>query len=354
MLPATAHGHAHANLHGAVAVLYSGRWYGPAMQPWVDNHLENLIRPFGASVYLVTSLAFWCSAAAARVALQPTAANANATLLKEVRSVFGHDVDIHAALVPEPNVSVTSVLRESKQAAIAAKLRPGIASAFTVRTMIGFKQQFLKVAKTELLLRESGRRFRYVVRARVDILFAGPAPVPLTSLTPDSRTVYGLPMYTPAEVLARGWAEGGTHDWFFVTGEDGIAAISRAADDAHKPLVNESRRCFGLCQEEQLELQLEAMGIALAPLVPEAAWNLIHVRVDALPETDVRSLAALGLPCSDRPYCHTRHATTAMMATATATPPGALAMGCIRLRDEVWNFFNATTSSTLLQGPRAG
>ena len=82
-----------------VAVLYSGRWFWPANRPWVENHLQNLIVPNNARVWLISSYDSWCSPSAANLSAPAMHARAERTLLAEVRDAFGTHV-ADARLVP--------------------------------------------------------------------------------------------------------------------------------------------------------------------------------------------------------------------------------------------------------------
>ena len=48
-----------------IAVLYSGRFFGPAISgSWARNHLDNLILPNAASIFVACDPTTWCSAPA--------------------------------------------------------------------------------------------------------------------------------------------------------------------------------------------------------------------------------------------------------------------------------------------------
>jgi len=66
--------------------------------------------------------------------------------------------------------------------------------------------------------------------------------------------------------------------------------LTRMADSGATPVLSRrDMRCRGLCQEEQVELQLEAHGVALAPLPVAAAL----VRLDCAAASSMRPLLAL-------------------------------------------------------------
>ena len=260
-----------------VAVLYSGRWFGVATKPWVQNHLDHLIVPNQAAVFLTCSRQFWCSETAARAARKDQQ-EAEHMLQREVQRVFGDKVETHAALIEEPSLTLSQALNITRDALAVAGGRPGLASQFTTRMIHNFKHQFAKVAATDALRRMLGVRHRLVVRARLDVQFEHVGPL----IAPAPQTIFALPMSLSSDTrnFTRVWSASklaeSYHDWFFVATDEGMAAIGQTAALDVPIRVNMSRRCYGLCVEEQLQLQLAALGVELRPLSPAGAFGLFH------------------------------------------------------------------------------
>eukprot|EP00966_Prymnesium_polylepis_P227688 5269212-Prymnesium_polylepis.1 len=96
------------------AVLYSGRFYGdltPAL--WISNHVEHLLMPYNASVFVVAEPSSWChvkNLKQARHLHNPSHRLHNASAANELSALFEVEVrrmfapywsDVHAALLPD-------------------------------------------------------------------------------------------------------------------------------------------------------------------------------------------------------------------------------------------------------------
>lgn len=293
----------------SVAVLYSGRWCGPLMQPWVQNHLDHLILPYRASVFLVTSSEFWCSDVAVRAAAVSNE-EASRMLQEEVRGVFGASVETHAALIDEPVVDGKSIQYDMHTAIKKQDGDLGTASPFKVHMMLNFRQQFLKLAAADALRRSFGASHRIVVRARLDVLFQYERAVPIGDMSIGPGQVYakqfagnGFSFHDGHYVTSGGI---GFHDWLYVTSEEGMAAIANAAQPETPLIFNQSRRCYNFCVEEQIQTQLAARGYegieapggfhvgGLLPL-DAVGWNLSQVvRVGSLDPAELELLPSDG------------------------------------------------------------
>ena len=106
-----------------LAVLYSGRFYGELTLPaWSKDHLDNLIVPNRAAVFVVVDSLNVCDRSSAvhrAVQLQPNESKweaASRALLQEARVVFGGWPDLYAKLVQMPGASGNNVEKKFWQA----------------------------------------------------------------------------------------------------------------------------------------------------------------------------------------------------------------------------------------------
>ena len=102
-----------------VAVLYSGRFYGELTSPaWSKDHLENLIVPNSAAVFVVADPLNVCDKSSA-VQHAVTLSNsfkwetASLALLQEAKAVFGGWPNLYAKVVPP--VAASDVDKKFKQ-----------------------------------------------------------------------------------------------------------------------------------------------------------------------------------------------------------------------------------------------
>ena len=102
-----------------VAVLYSGRFYGELTAPeWSKDHLNNLIVPNRAAVFVVVDPVNVCDTSGA---VQHAVGRANSSkweaaslaLLQEARAIFGGWDHLYAKVVPP--VKATDVEQKFKQ-----------------------------------------------------------------------------------------------------------------------------------------------------------------------------------------------------------------------------------------------
>ena len=102
----------------SVAVLYSGRFYGELTLPaWSKDHLDNLIVPNGAAVFVVVDPVNLCdkSSAVQRAISLPNASKwetASLALLQEATAVFGGWPNLYAKVV---NVAAGDVAKKFSQ-----------------------------------------------------------------------------------------------------------------------------------------------------------------------------------------------------------------------------------------------
>ena len=90
-------------------------------------------------------------------------------------------------------------------------------------------------------------------------------------------------------------------DWVYVAREPAFAAMLELGQTSSILSRNESR-CLGLCQEEQMTLQLQARGLKLAPL---HSWYASLERVSCIglaPALDLPQAEEWSSPCGPRAY----------------------------------------------------
>ena len=123
-----------------LAVLYSGRFYGELTLPaWSKDHLDNLIVPNGAAVFVVVDSLNVCDRSSAvhrAVQLPPNESKweaASRALLQEARAVFGGWPDLYAKLVQMPGASGNNVEKKFWQASSTSRALPSQPRAVAIR-----------------------------------------------------------------------------------------------------------------------------------------------------------------------------------------------------------------------------
>ena len=95
----------------SVAILYSGRFYGELTLPaWSKDHLENLIVPNRAAVFVLVDPVNVCDTSskvldAVRGSNSSKWETASFALLREAKSVFGGWANLYAKVVPPVKAS---------------------------------------------------------------------------------------------------------------------------------------------------------------------------------------------------------------------------------------------------------
>lgn len=185
-----------------VAVLYSGRWLGAsASHEMVANHMEHLILPSAATVFVVVDPLNWCDAgSAAHVAFtrQPTDVVAlEAALCADVDAAFRAGAAATRSAGSAWRVHCTYAESELERDAAAygragfdEAARYGVRSAHVGAMLRVWWEQFTHVARAELLRRAHGPH-DIVVRARLDVAFGALVRPAALQLSP--RVVYALP-----------------------------------------------------------------------------------------------------------------------------------------------------------------
>ena len=293
-----------------VAVVYSGRFFGPLTLRWIDNHLQHLIHPNRATVIVVSDLLNWCHAPlAAHLAL---AAGENGW--QEAKRIFAKEVDaafsdwpfIHAELlhtiptwwctrftckVSRPlwgyyNPLWDTVSGEINRSVGARATGSGkLYVSMMARTWLPALSKF---ARGAALFLDGGHDL--LVRARLDCLFS--ATVKLSHQHASAQSVFAMsyvaslhptrsmvttpcggpekPIYKRkrgVQYAGRGDCRILWRDWLYVGSPVAMAPfLNQSLQTAAALITNVSERCYGWCPEEQNKLQLQAAGVTLQQL----------------------------------------------------------------------------------------
>ena len=238
------------------ALLYSGRWYGSAAQHWIDNHRKHLILPNRADVFLVAALSDLCIGI-------PDPDVWRERLQHNVSDAFGSGVNAHAALIDEPN---TTDLADRVRRVAAMAGHEQDATTHKISQLRAWFVQFEKLAAAEALRRRrSAADHDVIVRLRLDVPLQAPLPLHdfARSIAQHSRRVWAAGGIT-GTIGHRGMPRRRImHDWLYITGSLGMRTLAGMTQAGIA--FDGTARCFGLCPEEQVELQLRHAGIQLRP-----------------------------------------------------------------------------------------
>lgn len=305
----------------SVAVLYSGRWYSEIGQEWVNNHLENLIRPYDASVFVVANLENVCHSSNESSALLRAGKDGELEALfnADVRAAF-HGWDkvytlLATSLDSYPGLDLfyknaERTLREAGRAA-GINLKPDYLLA-----MLGnWYKQFRNFRRAEDLRRANGPH-DFVVRARLDVIFSGPVDLRKAMAQPRSQpAVYALdydglmidqfPLTVPCDSEAakepkyaqvrcrRFW-----RDWMYVGRPEHLIALAEMIPPKHI-YTNLTERCLGMCPEEQTALQLRASHVEMKQLnTTNATWQASLKRLTHMQSHHMAALVTHTRPCA--------------------------------------------------------
>lgn len=296
-----------------VAVLYSGRFYGLLSRSWADNHLQFLIQPLDAEVFITVDPDNWCHAPAeARVALHAKRMEyLNQIFQREVQMMFSNYSKIHARVVRGIGDNTTFVHSPAMKTMFNnAVLQVGIRNSFFWYSLLRrWYMQFLHYADAEQLRLDYGHEHDVVIRMRLDVGFTEICKLPTIGL--DSKTVFALGYFAKVsypgppqldsmssecddrgEQVTGHWAvdlrrrniSESSHahipcqrlwrDYIFLgapismkpLAEMALATYNRTRMARPSFLVDRGTRCLGLCAEEQTVLHFREKGISLAPL----------------------------------------------------------------------------------------
>ena len=296
-----------------VAVLYSGRFYG-ALTPkeWVRDHMEHLIKPNRATVFVVPDFGNVCDQGLAHLSRNGSAHNGAGThaLMKAARLVFHGWLDLHARLAP--NAVAINIPGKFNEASRTARLKgwPERLSQNRLASMYNWAKQFQIIGYGMALVREvaAARASEYavVVRMRMDVQLALPHVLSPRSVSRGDVVLalgyHGIvgggrfDVYDPYEEseqlrvrLSRDAAPPCAskadchntsaikqvlwHDWIYVGSQRSMSILGDVSS-APAFLVDLTMRCLGICQEEQTVLQLAAKEIRVEPL----GWTAVIIR----------------------------------------------------------------------------
>lgn len=168
-----------------VAVLYSGRMFGSNLiGSWAANHLETLIKPNRASVFVVSDATTWCSAPKPARELWRAGqwAKAEALLRAQVSEVFQHYPKLYVALASTEDLYAPHAWGK---AAVEAMRRQNVSKADRAAIFIHkWFSQYDHYAKAEALRMSYGP---HDVRNRPRVHAAEPLMPPRCALPAHSR-----------------------------------------------------------------------------------------------------------------------------------------------------------------------
>ena len=297
-----------------VAVLYSGRWFGGLLsRVWIEHQLNFVVRPNHATVFVVADTENWCEApdeARAELAARTSSGR------RIAEAIFQHDVqvawsgwdDVHATLLPDVSTQAGPPINQayrtlSQRLNQSHGLRMG---HYMCELMVRWYYQYEHVAHAVALSMAHGS-FDWLIRSRLDMVLNRPLdlsrgwwssgddrPAQNDQRSPSSvradaaGSIYALsfrglrdgdavtvrecrvarhhgldsPQPAACEIYYRDWLYVGTP-----MAMTALANMTRRAQPGDLPLTDLSLRCFGWCQEEQVELQLRRVfNISLVPL----------------------------------------------------------------------------------------
>lgn len=224
LLAASEASHARAGV-----VLYTGRWAVGHMNLYVENHLQQLIRPHHLDVIVHGFQEQLCACDGQEAFVQDVQKQFG-SLLTEVQyhNRSRHHFPIHYAGAD-----------------------PHILSPFKHGQARQWFEQFTHVRQAFATAVAVG--YEFVVRARIDGLINGfvlpPMPLPANS-------VFAI-RNVPGGHFAPVWS-----DWMYVA----MVPVFMAVVDTHLAFLNETVRCYGTCPEEQVEMHVTTSGSVMHQL----------------------------------------------------------------------------------------
>lgn len=310
-----------------VAVLYSGRFYGEYTPMWYGHHLDTVIRPNNATVFITVDVDNWCHAPlSVRDALKNRSLDAaQAAFERQVRTAFKNWPLLHSRFIP-PNTwatdpAITNMERlKSRLHGMyqGAALRNHIRRSSLVESLIvKWYEQWLHHSHVDHFMRQHESHHDVLVRLRLDLVFPKPPLLPPPSVLSDT-TVYAISVYAKVSLnhsimgvrcdddgrdlesrehaLQKWGAATVQHfdslpcqrlfdDKIFIGSETAmqplgamIEELAKLQSSARKPSlpVDKTTRCCGLCPEEQTVLWLKRASIAIKPLASD--WKSTLVR----------------------------------------------------------------------------
>lgn len=151
-----------------VALLYSGRFFGAQISAGlIDNHLENIIKPNAAAVFVAVDPTTWCAAplAARRAYGLGDRWTAETYLQEQVRSAFRNWHQLHVALISSEDPAIPHLYGKAGINAMNKLNATGHRAAIFIHK---WYMQFDHYAKADALRQAYGPH-DLVVRVRMDV-----------------------------------------------------------------------------------------------------------------------------------------------------------------------------------------
>ena len=154
-----------------VAVLYTGRFYGdrtPAA--WVRNHLQNLIVPNNASVFVAIDPMNWCHRPESLTddMIRSQTSDALLALESQVNIVFEGWPHVRTALLPDDSLPSFKGMMDNASSQL--RQLTGRSCRHTTRDMMGiWHRQMLNFARAEEMRVASQQEHHLVIRMRFDL-----------------------------------------------------------------------------------------------------------------------------------------------------------------------------------------
>ena len=233
-------------------VLYTGRWAVGLgrMQPYVNNHVEHLIRPLALDVVVHGYDSQICGANTSRV-------RAN-ELQTDVRGVFAASGHARGLQVEHFRRDPQTEKVNSSYTLYRGMSRMVRLDSWQRRYLASWRTQFGKLGRAFA----SPHSYSFVVRARLDVLFQEDAVLPRWPLPMD------IAFALPGDRSRNPMKQVKFKDWLYAAS----VLVFTELVNTSSVYLNESVRFFGACPEEQVHAHLLARGMDFRP------WN-VNVRM---------------------------------------------------------------------------
>ncbi len=210
--------------YGNAVLLYTGRWYIGKMRYNVQNHLENIIKPYNVDVVIIISKS----------------------------QLFCGDEHMFSDDVKKQFGNITLKLKYFNKD-VKFPLNNTIYKNLTFFKKNVFKIWFYQFNNLRRALMFAGPEYSYYIRARIDTILKGSFILPHTF---NTNTVITVPT-----IKIRKFFTPKYNDWFYVASYSGMTAVS----DTNSFNYNLSQRCFGICPEEQVEYHIIHNNYSILP-----------------------------------------------------------------------------------------
>lgn len=298
-----------------VAVLYSGRFFGSRSLSLVRNHLDALIRPYNASVFLVCDTSNWChvprDVAQAYLKGESSHSSVERVLQRQVTSLFGKEakaafVNLQEGFYEYQTASAHEITRRhDARVAKGDSTKAGYSPAGLMRRWFS---QYSHIARANDLRSVYGPH-DLIVRMRLDAYFNAALDLHALWARMDNRPELASRLLAQSfyveQVTSLREMWGGfecrlnetdgqdlldrngnvvTHvctsscrklyrDWIFV-GTPLVFATFDAMSSSRTLYASDEVRCEGFCQEEQTLLHLRRAGLEVEPLPSDLSLRI--------------------------------------------------------------------------------